>query len=101
MPVDTQGGTSWRFGKSSAERGYGRKWREAREGWLRKHPLCVFCQRKGQIIQASVVDHIEPHRGDMKLFWDSAHNWQSLCVDCHNSEKARIERGGRGKSSEG
>jgi 5-methylcytosine-specific restriction protein A len=25
-----------------------------------------------------VVDHIVPHRGDKKLFWDSS-NWQALC----------------------
>lgn len=97
MPVDTNGGASWRFGKSSHERGYGHKWRQAREGWLRKHPLCVYCERRGEITPASVVDHIEPHRGDMALFWKSE-NWQSLCKSCHDGEKAREEREGRGKS---
>lgn len=40
-----------------------------------------------------LVDHIDPHRGDMKKFWDSA-NWQSLCKTCHDSIKQRLEKSG-------
>ena len=72
------------------ERGYGHKWRKAREGWLRKHPLCVYCARDGYTNIATVVDHIVPHKGDMKLFWDNT-NWQSLCAPHHNGEKKREE----------
>jgi 5-methylcytosine-specific restriction endonuclease McrA len=78
---------------TSAQRGYGYKWQQARKGWLRKHPLCVMCQRRGRVTPATLVDHIEPHRGDMTLFWDRD-NWQSLCKPCHDSDKARIEAGG-------
>jgi hypothetical protein len=28
------------------------------------------------------VDHVVPHRGDQRLFWDAARNWQSLCRSC-------------------
>lgn len=49
--------------------------------------------RLGRIVQASVVDHILPHRGDQALFWDKD-NWQSLCAECHNRHKQRIEHGG-------
>ena len=69
------------------------KWRSARIGYLRKHPLCVVCQRDGHITEATVVDHIKPHRGDMKLFWNSS-NWQSLCAHHHSSYKQRLERRG-------
>jgi 5-methylcytosine-specific restriction protein A len=31
---------------------------------------------------ATAVDHIQPHRGDYELFWDSD-NWQPLCATCH------------------
>lgn len=74
-------------------RGYGRKWRKAREQFLQQHPLCVFCQRRGRVTAATVVDHIVPHRGDLKLFWRRS-NWQSLCKPCHDTEKKRIENGG-------
>ena len=33
------------------------------------------------------VDHIKPHRGDLKLFWDRS-NWQALCHR-HHSMKTR------------
>jgi 5-methylcytosine-specific restriction protein A len=40
---------------------------------------------------ASVVDHIKPHRGDRKLFWERS-NWQPLCQHHHSSTKQRMER---------
>lgn len=82
---------SWRTDKqSSTQRGYGYKWQKAREGYLAKHPLCVYCQREGLVTVATVVDHIRPHRGDMALFWDPT-NWQSLCSTHHSSQKQREE----------
>ena len=39
---------------------------------------------------ASVVDHVTPHQGDQRLFWDEA-NHQSLCKPCHDGDKAREE----------
>lgn len=82
--------TSWRAGMTSAERGYGYKWQQARDGYLRLHPLCVMCRADGLVTLATVVDHIEPHRGDQRLFWDSE-NWQSLCATHHSGEKQRQE----------
>lgn len=43
---------------------------------------------------AKVVDHITPHRGDSKLFWDTS-NWQALCTPCHSGTKQAEERTGR------
>lgn len=79
--------------ESSSKRGYGYRWQKARESYLKKHPLCVDCSRRGYVVAADVVDHIVPHRGDMKLFWDSD-NWQSLCTNCHSSFKQRLESSG-------
>lgn len=77
---------SWRTsGQTSAQRGYGYKWQKAREGFLRSHPLCVMCEAEGRVTVATVVDHIVPHRGDQKLFWDKS-NWQSLCKRHHDSD---------------
>jgi len=44
-----------------AARGYDARWREARALFLKKHPLCAFCQAEGKIAPATVVDHIIPH----------------------------------------
>ena len=79
------------------ERGYTGAWQKAREAWLRKHPLCTRHEARGEIVAATVVDHIRPHRGDRELFWDGT-NWQSLCKRCHDVKTASEDGGfGHGK----
>jgi 5-methylcytosine-specific restriction enzyme A len=39
------------------------------------------CHLQGLVTLATQVDHVVPHRGDPRLFWDQ-HNWQSLCASC-------------------
>lgn len=68
---------------SAHERGYSSAWRKARDAYLRRHPLCAEHQQRGELVPATVVDHIVPHRGDRARFWDSA-NWQPLCKRCHD-----------------
>lgn len=80
---------------SAAARGYGRKWRAARERYLARHPLCVRCRAEGRVVAAEVVDHIVPHRGDARLRDDPA-NWQALCKRCHD-QKTATEDGGFGR----
>lgn len=71
---------------SARERGYTSKWDRERPVYLAAHPTCVRCGAP-----SSVVDHITPHRGDMKLFWRRS-NWQALCRSCHCRHKQREER---------
>ena len=73
---------------------YDYKWRIARLKFLKINPLCVFCTARGKTSEATVIDHITPHKGDKALFWDRA-NWQPLCKPCHDIDKARMERGNR------
>ncbi|TES51699.1 HNH endonuclease [Halalkalibacterium halodurans] len=68
---------------SAVERGYDSRWRKARVRFLKVHPLCVKCKEEDKLVKATVVDHIVPHRGDKKLFWDES-NWQALCKKCHD-----------------
>lgn len=68
---------------SSSSRGYDYRWQAARRRFLKLHPLCVECYKTGRYIEATVVDHVTPHRGDQHLFWDES-NWQALCQQCHN-----------------
>ena len=69
--------------RPAAKRGYGSLWQKASKTFLQTHPLCVECMKQGRYTKATVVDHIVPHRGDQKLFWDKS-NWQSLCRHHHN-----------------
>lgn len=75
-----------------------RTWRRTRLNYLREHPLCVKCLEKDKLVGAEVVDHIEPHKGDRKLFWDRT-NWQSLCKQCHD-RKTVTEDGGFGNETQ-
>ena len=64
-------------------RGYDSRWRKARAAFLQRNPLCNECMKHGRLTPATVVDHVIPHRGDQKLFWDEG-NWQALCKSCHD-----------------
>ena len=77
---------------SAAARGYDARWRKARVVYLGLHPLCAECRRHGSTVAASVVDHIQPHKGNRKLFWEES-NWQALCKRCHDAKTAREDGG--------
>lgn len=88
---------SWRKDKrKTSERGYGWKWQQARAAFLSRPEsvLCRMCEAQGRVTEATVVDHIVPHKGDSKLFWDRS-NWQPLCKPCHDSAKKAMEMGGK------
>ena len=89
---------TWRAGKTTAERGYGAKWQRARARFLRmpENVLCRQCKREGLTVAATIVDHITPHRGDKRLFWDEA-NWQPLCKHHHDGWKRSVEAGRKPK----
>lgn len=70
-----------------------KRWYRLRYHQLQKQPLCEFHLKRNQIISATVVDHVKPHKGDEALFHDPD-NLQSLCKRCHDSVKQRIENGG-------
>lgn len=67
------------------------KYRKARSRFMSENPYCVEC---GKV--ATDLDHIKPHKGNMKLFWDKS-NWQPLCKACH-SRKTASEDGGFGNN---
>ena len=70
---------------SSSKRLYDSRWQEARREYL--HGKRCTCGAP-----AMVIDHIVPHRGDTRLFWDQS-NWQPMCGPCHNSKTARQDGG--------
>lgn len=67
---------------------------------LERRPWCECPHHQGKCpedggMEASVVDHIEPHRGDTRLFFNPL-NLQSMSYGCHNSFKQSQEKGGSG-----
>lgn len=84
---------NWRREKNSTQRGYGYKWQSYRKGFLLENPLCVMCQAKEIVKEATVVDHIKKHEGDQELFWNPD-NHQAVCKHCHDSVKQRLEKSG-------
>lgn len=59
------------------------RWRRLRAAVLAEQPLCGACRHAGRATVATDVDHVVPHRGDTRLFWDHA-NLQALCHACHS-----------------
>lgn len=68
-------------------------WKRKRRRQLAAEPTCRMHRLElGQIVPATVADHVEPHRGDFDLFWNG--ELQSLCADCHDRRKQADERAG-------
>ncbi|MBD9636096.1 HNH endonuclease [Ensifer sp. ENS07] len=67
-------------------------WKRLRLHQLAQEPLCRFCLLVEDVTEATVVDHVQAHKGSIELFSDPA-NLQSLCKPCHDSLKQRIDRG--------
>nr|WP_256372325.1 HNH endonuclease signature motif containing protein [Ensifer sp. M14] len=61
---------------------------------MAREPLCRFCLVVEDVTEATVVDHMRPHKGNVELFYDPG-NLQSLCKPCHDGFKQRIDRGAR------
>jgi len=79
---------------SARQRGYTTKWEKESKAFLAlpENRLCACgCGRP-----ADMVDHREPHKGDMRLFWDRS-NWQPMNRRC-NSRKAVLTEGAFGNA---
>jgi 5-methylcytosine-specific restriction enzyme A len=86
--------------ENAYRRGYDRRWQRVRLAFLQTSPLC--CDPYGvhgdMPELASEVDHVIPHKGNAKMFWDDA-NWQALCKSCHSRKTMGECGGGEGKSN--
>lgn len=80
---------------NARQRGYTKEWEKERAAFLKLNRRC----RCGA--EATVVDHIIPHKGDDRLFWDRS-NWRAMCAPCHNRKTATMDGGfGRKKRNPG
>lgn len=64
------------------------RWKRLRRAVLADEPLCRQCAQDGQTTLATVIDHIQPHRGDDTLAYDRA-NLQPLCARHHGTKTAQ------------
>jgi 5-methylcytosine-specific restriction enzyme A len=68
---------------------YSYKWQKRARLQLMQEPCCRLCAQEGRVTAAEVVDHIEPHKGDINKFYGPL---QSLCKWHHDSVKQQMER---------
>lgn len=73
------------------------RWQRLRLVQLAANACCAYCERRGIVTPATLVDHIVRVVDDPDRIFDQD-NLQSLCVPCHNSEKRREESDARRKS---
>lgn len=69
-----------------------KRWKFLRKEQLQREPLCKIHKAQGKIIPATIADHVVPHKGDETLFFRG--DLQSLCKECHDSYKQRLEKSG-------
>lgn len=73
------------------------RWKALRWDTLRRdHFTCQCgCNTIEPDTSQLVADHIKPHRGDPRLFWDPE-NLQTLFKPCHDKAKQQAERAAGG-----
>lgn len=76
---------------SARARGYDSKWDRERGVFLAANPWCVKCAAYGTKTPATVVNHIIPHKMDLRLFWNRR-NWEAVCGPCHNGPIQSAEK---------
>jgi hypothetical protein len=84
VPTDMEAGNAER-----ARLYHSGRWLRARDAFLAEHPLCAPCDRRGLVVPASVVDHIDGHQHPdwLARFWNQS-RWQGCCTDCHAAKSA-------------
>lgn len=54
--------------------------------YLVRNPLCAECDKAGEVVAATLVDHVIPlSQGGA----DHESNYQGLCATCHNRKTAK------------
>jgi 5-methylcytosine-specific restriction protein A len=66
------------------------RWKALRRLQLQREPLCAYCLKQGKHIPATIADHVVPHNGDGRRFFEG--KLQSLCKRCHDGAKKSEEK---------
>ena len=92
--VQPTAGDRDRWRGSTTERGYDRQWRNLRNWWIKRNPLCVECLKAGRVNagepnKPNQVDHIRSFRGRQDPLRLSVTNLQVLCTQHHSAKTRR------------
>lgn len=92
-PKEEQGRTAYRRQATPWRAWYNTaRWQKLRWQVLKDAAfICAMCGRAESDTSKLVCDHIKPHRGDERLFWDRT-NLQCIDKACHDGEKQRREK---------
>ena len=64
---------------------YGYRWRQIRDRYIAKHPLCEECLKSGWLVPVDEVHHIVPvNQGGTH----AEDNLMSLCQSCHTKTRS-------------
>jgi 5-methylcytosine-specific restriction protein A len=78
---------------SSAQRGYGYRWRKLRAAILAGEPLCRLCAERGLTVPATDVDHIVPKAPGEPGQCVTAEELMPLCHACHSRKTSTQDQG--------
>jgi 5-methylcytosine-specific restriction protein A len=79
--------------RNTTQAGYGWDWQQLRDRYIKEHPLCVECSKRGIATPADEIHHIVAI-GDapwLRLEWN---NLMALCVACHRAMDEARRQGG-------
>lgn len=93
MPADEQERNRQRYTNEPWRKWYNTtRWKALRiQTFIKDHFTCRICSVLEGNTSKLICDHIEPHKGDERLFWDEE-NLQTLCKPCHDRVKQKEER---------
>ena len=60
---------------------YGPHWKRIRDAYVKEHPVCEMCKKRGINTQTQEVHHIIPLAEGGSSDWD---NLMALCKSCHS-----------------
>lgn len=88
---EKHGGGITEKGKENSKLYATQYWKQQRITQLSQKPLCASCLIEGKVVQATVVDHVFPHRQNNDKFQNNL--FQSLCVSCHTNKTLEENNG--------
>lgn len=85
-----------RYTNVSAEYYRTKAWKDLRDWYLRRHPLCERCLEQGRITAAEHVHHKTPFltgltKMDRMLLLTDPTNLMSVCIKCHKQIHNEID----------
>jgi len=74
-----------------------KQWRNLRNYYIRRNPLCELCLSKGIVKPANEVHHLQPFstgktEDERYSLLTDEHNLMSLCYECHDEIHRQLRK---------